>query len=256
MAWLQMYARGRKTALFSLDTPHLQLVVVGSLVIATSAARAIELGGDGVSDVRQLLELLVKVLRGRLSGVLLEPVLGLLDGVLESLLVIIVNLATETLLVVDLVLQAVGVVLELIARLNALAVGLVLLGVLLGFLDHALNVLSAQAALVVGDGDALSLTGALVDSGNLEDTVGVELESDLNLGNTTGRGAVKRLARYLRIIWKWESLRNVGQLELSKVVAATRVSRRFRGDARGEGNTHLSLVIVRSPSKTWIRTTG
>jgi hypothetical protein len=177
-----MQGRGYEDALllFFFKSPHLQLVVVRGLVIATSAAgRAVQLRGNGVGDIRQLLELLVKVL-GRGGGlVLVEPVLGLLDGVLDGLLVVVIDLAAETLLVVDLV-----------ARLNALAVGLVLLGVLLGFLNHALNVLGAEAALVVGDGDALGLAGALVDSGNLEDTVGIELESDLDLGNTTGRRAV------------------------------------------------------------------
>jgi hypothetical protein len=175
-----------------LCTNRLQLVVVGLGVVATG--RAVKLGGDGVSDVRELLELLVEVLRGSCGGVLLEPVLDLLDGVLEGLLVLILNLATKTLLIVDLVLEAVGVVLELVARLNALTVGLVLLGILLSLLNHALNVFSAETALVVGDGDALSLAGALVDSGDLEDTVGIELESDLDLGNTTGSGTVAPLA--------------------------------------------------------------
>jgi hypothetical protein len=165
------------------------------LVITASATRAsVELGGNRVGDVRQLLELLVEVLGGSLGGVLFEPVLGLLDSVLDGLLVLVLNLATKTLLVVDLVLQAVGVVLKLVAGLNALTVSLVLLGVLLGLLNHALNVLSAETALVVGDGDALSLSGALVDSGDLEDTVGIELEGDLDLGNATGSRAVVMLA--------------------------------------------------------------
>jgi hypothetical protein len=172
---------------------HLQLVVV-RLLLTSATSSAVKLGGDGVGDVGQLLELLVKVLRGGGGGVLLEPVLGLLDGVLESLLVLVLNLATETLVVVDLVLEAVGVVLELVARLNALTVGLVLFGVLLSLLNHALNVFGAETTLVIGNGDALSLTGTLVDGGNLEDTVGIELEGDLNLGNTTGRGTILLLA--------------------------------------------------------------
>jgi hypothetical protein len=167
--------------------------VVG-LGIISATGRAVKLGGDGVGDIGQLLELLVKVLRGGSGGVLLEPVLNLLNGVLEGLLVVILNLATKTLLVVDLVLQAVGVVLDLVAGLNALTVGLVFLGILLGLLNHSLNVFGAETTLVVGDGDALSLAGALVDSGDLENTVGIELESDLDLGNTTGSGAVRLLA--------------------------------------------------------------
>lgn len=117
-----------------------------------------------------------------------------------SLLVIVVNLATETFLIVGLVLERESVVLETVARLNALTGGLVLIGVLLGFLNHALNLFRAETALVVGDGDALALASALVTCANLEDSVGVKLEGDLNLRNTTWGGG------------------NTSQLELSELV--------------------------------------
>jgi hypothetical protein len=117
-----------------------------------------------------------------------------------SVLVIVVNLATKTLLVVNLVLQGEGVVLEAITGLNALASCLVLLGVLLSLLNHTLDFLGAEATLVVGDGNALALTGALVTSANLQDTVGIELERDLDLRNTTGSGG------------------NTGKLELAELV--------------------------------------
>jgi hypothetical protein len=173
---------------------HLQLIVVGlSIILTARATRAVKLGSNGVSDVGELLELLVKVFSGSLGSVGLQPVLGLLDSLHEALLVIVVNLATKTLLVIDLVLQAIGVVLKFVARLDALTVGLVLLGILLSFLDHTLDVFVAEAALVVGDGDGLGLSSALVDSGDLKDTVGVKLEGDLDLGNTTGRRAASML---------------------------------------------------------------
>ena len=76
-------------------------------------------------------------------------------GASYSLLVIVVELATETVVVVDLGLEAEGVVLEAIAGLDALTLRLVLVGELLGLLDHAVNLLLGQAALVVGDGDRL-----------------------------------------------------------------------------------------------------
>jgi hypothetical protein len=117
-----------------------------------------------------------------------------------SVLVIVVNLATKTLLVVDLVLQGEGVVLEAVTGLDALASCLVLFGVLLSLLNHALDFLGAEATLVVGDGNALALTGALVTSANLQDTVGIELERDLDLRNTTGSGG------------------NTGKLELAELV--------------------------------------
>lgn len=193
--------------------------MTGLLVVTSATSRAVKLGGDGVSNVGKLLELLIEVLSAGLCGVLVEPVLGLLDGLEKRLLVIVLNLATKTLLVVDLVLEAVGVVLELVARLNALAVGLVLLGILLSLLNHTLNVLGGKATLVVGDSDALTLTGALVNGADLQNTVGIELESDLDLGNTTGSGAAKLLATYSEQHGTGCNLRNVGELELAEIVA-------------------------------------
>ena len=54
--------------------------------------------------------------------------------------------------------------------------------------DIPVNVLLRQAALLILDGDGLGLAGALVGGGNPHDTVGVNLEGDLNLRNTARRG--------------------------------------------------------------------
>src|SRR5688572_24647507 len=88
---------------------RLQLIVTSLLVslLTTSTSLAVKLGGNGVGDLGQLLELLIKVLAGGSGCVLLEPVLSLLDGVLERLLVILFDLAAEAFLIVDLVLEAV-----------------------------------------------------------------------------------------------------------------------------------------------------
>jgi len=174
------------------------VIVVGHA--SGTASAAVKLAGDGVGNVAELLLLLIEVLGGSIGGVVVEPVLDLLDGVKNSVLVVLVNLATETILVVDLVLQRESVILQTVARLDALAGCLVLLSVLLSLLDHTLDFLGAKTALVVGDGNALALTGALVTSADLENTVGVELERDLNLRNTTRSG------------------RDTGKLELAELV--------------------------------------
>jgi hypothetical protein len=119
-----------------------------------------------------------------------------------SLLVIIINLATETFLIVDLVLEGESVVLEPITGLDALLGCLVLVGVLFRLLDHTVDFLLSKTSLIVGDGDRLLVTSALVGGGDLQDSVGVKFERDLDLRNTTGSG------------------RNVGQFELSEVVVA------------------------------------
>ena len=178
----------------------LQFVVVEGLVILIRRSRAVQLAGDGVSHTGKLLLLLLKVLHGSGGGVVLEPVVDLLDSVEDSLLVILIDLATQTVLIVDLVLQAEGVVLKAVTGLDLALDGLILLGVLLGLLDHAVDLLLGETALVVGDGDGLGLASALVGGADLEDSIGIEVESNLNLGNTTGRG------------------RDVGQLELAEHV--------------------------------------
>ena len=56
--------------------------MVNRLVIVTSATSSlVHLGGDGIGNVRELLLLLLEVLRSRIGCVLVEPVLSLLDGV-------------------------------------------------------------------------------------------------------------------------------------------------------------------------------
>ncbi|PMB65055.1 NAD-specific glutamate dehydrogenase [Beauveria bassiana] len=179
---------------------HAVLIVeVGVLSLARSAA-SVHLGSDGVSDVGELLLLLLKVLSGGIGAVLVKPLLSLLNGVDDGLLVLVVNLAAKTVLIIDLVLEAESVVLKTITGLNALTSSLVLLGVLLSLGNHALNLLRGETTLVVGDGDGLLLASALVVGRDLENTVGVKLERDLDLRNTTGSG------------------RNAGKLELAENV--------------------------------------
>ena len=89
---------------------------------------------------------------------------------------------------------------ESIERLDSLALSLILRCKLLGFLDHTLDLLRRQAALLVGDRNRLRFARSLVCGGNLEDTIGVNLERDLNLRHTTGSGG------------------NTGELELAEQV--------------------------------------
>ena len=66
--------------------------------------------------------------------------------------------------------------------------------------DHPIDLLLRQTALVVGGGNAVRLAGSLVLRGDVEDTVGVDVEGDHDLRNTTRRG------------------RDAGELELAEEV--------------------------------------
>merc|ERR1712196_699543 len=62
------------------------------------------------------------------------------------------------------------------------------------------SIVGAQSALFVGNDDRLALAGSLVDGRDGQDTVGVNLESDLDLGLPPG------------------GRRNVGQVKLAELV--------------------------------------
>mmetsp|Transcript_6588 Transcript_6588/g.17841 ORF Transcript_6588/g.17841 Transcript_6588/m.17841 type:complete len:707 (-) Transcript_6588:24-2144(-) len=152
----------------------------------STAGTLVHLGDDGVADALDLLELVLELVNLR-GLVTVEPGDGLLDGSLDLSLVVGVELASDV-LVVHGVLHVVGVVLEPVLGLNLLLVLLVLSLVLLSLLDHALNLLLGKAALVVGDGDLVLLAGGLVLGGDVEDTVGVDVEAHVDLGHAAGSG--------------------------------------------------------------------
>jgi hypothetical protein len=97
-------------------------------------------------------------------------------------------LSTQTLVIVNLVLQAESVVLKTVTGLDLSLDGLVLFGELFSLSNHAVNLLLRETTLVVGDSDRFGFSSSLVTSGNLEDTVGVEVKGDFDLRNATGRG--------------------------------------------------------------------
>ena len=63
----------------------LQLVVAGLVIVvghaSGTASAAVKLAGDGVGDIAELLLLLIEVFGSGIGGVVVEPVLDLLDGV-------------------------------------------------------------------------------------------------------------------------------------------------------------------------------
>lgn len=84
--------------------------------------------------------------------------------------------------------EVVGVRLETILRGDTRSRCLVLSLVLLGFGHHALDLLLGKTALVVGDGDAGGFAGGLVGGGDVEDSVGVDIECYFDLRDTSGCG--------------------------------------------------------------------
>merc|ERR1712032_230385 len=151
----------------------------------------VHLGHDGVDNSLNLLllafvdALLLHIIGG------IHPGNGLVDDLGDLLLVSSVQLATDV-VVVEGVADVKDVAFQSVLGLNLALVGLVLSLVLLSLSNHALDIVLGETALVVGDGDAVLLGSALVLSRDVEDTVGINIESDLDLRNTTRSGGNAR----------------------------------------------------------------
>ena len=164
----------------------------------TTLTGTVELHHDGVGNtLKLLLVLLVLLLGGRLA--VIEPSDDLVDLGLEGLLVGSLDLLID-LGVAQSAAERVGVRLEAVLGRDTGTLSLILLLVLLGISQHALNLLLGQATLVVGDDDLVGLSSTLLDGRDVENTVGIDVEGDLDLRNTT-RGR-----------------RDTGKLELTKEV--------------------------------------
>merc|ERR1719324_461700 len=95
-------------------------------------------------------------------------------------------------------LEAVGF--ESILCLDPVAMSFILGLVFLSLVYHPVDFLLGQTSLVVGNGDSLGFTGASINSGDVENTVSVNIKGNLDLGNSS---------------WcRWDT----GQLELSEDV--------------------------------------
>jgi len=201
-----------------------ELLVV--LLTTLVALRVVDRRDDWVADFLQVLHLLGKgVLIGVLVGV--EPVLGLRDGVHDGALVVLLQLLSELVLIFDRVAHGVDVVLKGVLGVDAFLDGFVLISELLGIIDHLLDFLGSEAALVVSNGDSLGLADTLLNTGDGQDGVLVNLEGDLNLGNTTSRG------------------RDAGKIELAELMVVFDHGALTFDDGDGDGSL---LVLVGSES--------
>ena len=159
---------------------------------ATLTTSSVELHHDGVGNGLELLLVLLVLLTSGLLAVV-EPGNDLVDLSSELLLVGSLDLLVD-LGVAEGVAQRVGVRLKAVLGSDTATLSLILILVLLGLSKHTLDILLGETALVVGDDNLVGLAGALLDGGDVHDTVGINVEGDLNLGNTTGgRGDTGKL---------------------------------------------------------------
>mmetsp|Transcript_65145 Transcript_65145/g.169278 ORF Transcript_65145/g.169278 Transcript_65145/m.169278 type:complete len:661 (-) Transcript_65145:54-2036(-) len=169
---------------------RLLLILIAAAAHATaSATLAVVLGHNGGADALHLLVLLLDLLGIRLR-VRVQPGLAILEGVHDLLLLLLVHLLAQALVLARPLSRrphGVNVAVEGILGIDALLHLLILISELLRLLDHLLDLLLRQAALVVGDGDLLTLARGLVFCSHVQDAVGVDLKGDLNLRLATRR---------------------------------------------------------------------
>mmetsp|Transcript_33185 Transcript_33185/g.71526 ORF Transcript_33185/g.71526 Transcript_33185/m.71526 type:complete len:234 (+) Transcript_33185:141-842(+) len=167
-------------------------LVMGLLLIFIPSSRctasSVVLGDDWGADSLDLLMLLLDFLCISL-WVGIQPRLTILEGIQNLLLLIGIHLFTETLVVSGAFggrAHGMDVAVEGVLRINTFLDLLVLIRKLLGLADHLLDLFFRQAALVVGDGDLLALSGALVFCTYVQNAVAVDLKGHFNLWLTTG----------------------------------------------------------------------
>mmetsp|Transcript_50955 Transcript_50955/g.110678 ORF Transcript_50955/g.110678 Transcript_50955/m.110678 type:complete len:250 (-) Transcript_50955:597-1346(-) len=159
----------------------------GRLIAARRACRAaatrLRGGVDSLEDREgDVLEILaprvVLVLLGAL--VVVEPLEGVIDSGVHGRLIVFTHGTLHPVLRHRRA-QAVDVALKRVARLHLVGVLLVLLPVLLLLAHHLLDLLVAQPTLLGLDRDLLAPARALLVGRHLQDAVGVDVESDLDL---------------------------------------------------------------------------
>mmetsp|Transcript_24123 Transcript_24123/g.50076 ORF Transcript_24123/g.50076 Transcript_24123/m.50076 type:complete len:209 (-) Transcript_24123:106-732(-) len=165
---------------------RLLLIILGTGTASTTAA--VVLRDDRSANSFDLLVLLLDFLSICL-WVGIQPRLAILQSVQNGLLLIGVHLFAKAFVVPRAFCgrsHRMDVAVEGVLRINTFLDLLVLIRKLLGLADHLLDLFFRQAALVVGDGDLLALSGALVFCTYVQNAVAVDLKGHFNLWLTTG----------------------------------------------------------------------
>jgi len=150
-------------------------------------------------------------------------------------------------MLLDLLLSVVHILVSLVLKVND-AFGS-LIGLLSGFslLNHAVNVRVGKTT-AGADGDLLGLAGRLVLGGNVHDTVGIDIEGDLDLGNTTGGHGDSlefEISKFLVVLGELTLTLENSDADLGLVVSGGRENLALLGwdgcisaDKSGEDSTH------------------
>jgi hypothetical protein len=157
----------------------------------------VNLGDNGVENFFEFLLFLLEFFSVGI-GVRFDPLEGFFDKLLELALVTFVDLILKLFVpkelnfirgfLLDGLSDGITVVFEGVLGFDLLLDEFIFVLIFLSFLDHLFDVFLGESSLIVGDGDLVGLSGGLVDGGDVQDTVGVDIEGNFDLGNTSWCG--------------------------------------------------------------------
>ena len=171
----------------------LALVGLARLRLLLLGVGLVHLVEEGQAGVLELIGLLLKLLSsgGTLAGLVLDNELTESSNLLTDLLSL--GLVKAVLELLEGLLSVVQDTVGTVGSLNGSLALLVLSTVLLSILNHGLDLIIRETR-AGGDGDGLVLVSGLVLGVDVDDAVGIDVEGDLNLRNTTvGRGDTNKL---------------------------------------------------------------
>merc|ERR1719203_853256 len=153
---------------------------------ATTTGGLVDLHHDGIDDTLQLLLLALEfILLGKL--IFVKPIQSLLYCVLYLLLVPVLEFLLELLFLKG-ISHGEAIVFQAILGFDFGAVGLVLCPELLSLLHHTIDLRLREAALLVCDGDLVGLACRFVLRRHIQNTIGIDVERHLDLGNAAWCG--------------------------------------------------------------------
>mmetsp|Transcript_17573 Transcript_17573/g.43387 ORF Transcript_17573/g.43387 Transcript_17573/m.43387 type:complete len:150 (-) Transcript_17573:1633-2082(-) len=136
-------------------------VVTRIFTFRSATTLLIHLRHDGIADAFDLLELFLVFFLFRVL-IVIKPIKGFLHNLLDGTLVFCLEFVGKLVTIGNSVLHVVHVRLEAVASIHTFLDFPVLLGKFFGLLNHSLNFLLRKASFVVGDGNFLRLSSALV----------------------------------------------------------------------------------------------
>merc|ERR550525_748514 len=174
MSFLVHFFNGRSSRILS--KLSLLLTTASSLLLLSSL---IEPCHDGVDEFLQLLLFALELL-SLCQLVLVQPVHGFIQSCCDSADLFTGQPALD-LLLAKRRLHAEYVRLETVFGRYFVLLLFILSLVLLGIVDHPVNVLLGEPAFVIGDGDLVLFPAPFLNGIHIEDAIGINVECDLNL---------------------------------------------------------------------------